>query len=100
MRGDSIPKPDVDAAAAVLDAWLVKTGRKRAPGKPRPKRRSAEPSSRKSSLRLEVEAAGVDWEVYSCRVRRGATHEQAMAGDRRRVPRCPTCGGRIGRGQT
>lgn len=95
MASDSTNRPNVEAATAVLDAWLIKTGRKRKPGKPRPKRRSAAPSPRKSALRLEVEAAGVDWDVYSSRLRRGATHEQAMAEDRRRVPRCPACGGRI-----
>lgn len=44
----------------------------------------------KTALRLEVEAAGVPWELYRERRRRGATHEQAMAGvDRRRVKRNP-----------
>lgn len=40
--------------------------------------------STKTALRLSIEAAGVPWELYRDRRRRGATHEQAMAGEDRR----------------
>jgi hypothetical protein len=34
----------------------------------------------KSPLRVQVEAAGLRWEVYRCRRRRGISHEDAIAG--------------------
>jgi hypothetical protein len=45
------------------------------------------PAPRKSKLRLEVESHGVNFETYRSRIKKGATHEQALSTALMRPPK-------------